>query len=151
MNKAVFPGSFDPFTKGHDNIIKRSLNLFDEIVIAIGVNSKKQYLFPLENRIKSIANFYHLEPKISVETYEGLTSTYCNKIGAKYLVRGLRTSSDFDYERTIALMNKSLDNSLETIFIISAPELSALSSTVVREIYNHGGDISQYLPKGFKL
>ncbi len=151
MNKAVFPGSFDPFTKGHANIIERTLNLFDEIVIAIGVNSKKQYLFPLENRIQSISNFYKTEPKISVKTYEGLTVNFCQQIGAKYLVRGLRTSSDFDYERTIALMNKSIDKQLETVFIISAPELSAISSTVVREIYNHKGDISQFIPNGFKI
>lgn len=151
MNKAVFPGSFDPFTTGHANIIERTLNLFDEIVIAIGINSKKQYLFPLENRIQSISNFYKTEPKISVKTYEGLTVNFCQQIGAKYLVRGLRTSSDFDYERTIALMNKSIDNQLETVFIISAPELSAISSTVVREIYNHKGDISQFIPKGFNI
>jgi pantetheine-phosphate adenylyltransferase len=151
MNKAVFPGSFDPFTKGHANIIERTLNLFDEIVIAIGINSKKQYLFPLENRIQSISNFYQNEPKISVKTYEGLTVNFCQHIGAKYLVRGLRTSSDFDYERTIALMNKSIDKQLETVFIISAPELSAISSTVVREIYNHKGDISQFIPNGFKI
>ena len=151
MNKAVFPGSFDPFTKGHANIIERTLNLFDEIVIAIGINSKKQYLFPLENRIQSISNFYQNEPKISVKTYEGLTVNFCQHIGAKYLVRGLRTSSDFDYERTIALMNKSIDKQLETVFIISAPELSAISSTVVREIYNHKGDISHFIPNGFKI
>ena len=151
MNKAVFPGSFDPFTKGHANIIERTLNLFDEIVIAIGINSKKQYLFPLENRIQSISNFYQNEPKISVKTYEGLTVNFCQHIGAKYLVRGLRTSSDFYYERTIALMNKSIDKQLETVFIISAPELSAISSTVVREIYNHKGDISQFIPNGFKI
>lgn len=151
MNKAVFPGSFDPFTKGHANIIERTLNLFDEIVIAIGINSKKQYLFPLENRIQSISNFYQNEPKISVKTYEVLTVNFCQHIGAKYLVRGLRTSSDFDYERTIALMNKSIDKQLETVFIISAPELSAISSTVVREIYNHKGDISQFIPNGFKI
>lgn len=151
MNKAVFPGSFDPFTTGHANIIERTLNLFDEIVIAIGINSKKQYLFPLENRIQSISNFYQTEPKISVKPYEGLTVNFCQQIGAKYLVRGLRTSSDFDYERTIALMNKSIDNQLETVFIISAPELSAISSTVVREIYNHKGDISQFIPKGFNI
>ena len=151
MNKAVFPGSFDPFTKGHANIIERTLNLFDEIVIAIGINSKKQYLFPLENRIQSISNFYQNEPKISVKTYEGLTVNFCQHIGAKYLVRGLRTSSDFDYERTIALMNKSIDKQLETVFIISAPELSAISSTVVREIYNHKGDISKFIPNGFKI
>lgn len=146
---AVFPGSFDPVTKGHESIIKRALPLFDEIIIAIGVNSQKSYLFPLEQRKKWLKQIFANEPKIRVETYEGLTVNFCRKINAGFILRGLRTSADFEFERSIAQMNKAMADNIETIFIVGNPELSAINSTIVRDIIRNGGDASQFLPEGF--
>jgi len=152
MNKtAIFPGSFDPITIGHLDLINRSLSVFDNIVIGIGVNSAKQSLYSLERRTDWIGKVFENEPKVSVETYEGLTVDFCNKIGAKFILRGLRTSADFEYERIIAQMNRSMYGEIETIFILSAPELSAVNSTIVREIIKNGGEASKFVPAGIDL
>lgn len=151
MKKAVFPGSFDPFTRGHHSLIIRALPLFDEIVVAIGNNSKKNYHFSLEKRMKALEELYRDEPKITIDHYQGLTVEYCKKINAKYLLRGLRTAADFEYERTIAQMNNALVPELETLFLLSRPDLSALSSTVVRDIMQNGGDVAQFLPEGYSI
>ena len=147
---AVFPGSFDPITKGHESIIKRASLLFDKIVVAIGVNSSKKYMFSLEQRIRFCEATFN-ESNISIDTYEGLTIDYCTNIGARYLLRGLRTSADFEYESGIAQMNKAMKSETDTIFMLTPPELSAISSTIVRDILKNGGDVSQFVPSGFKI
>ena len=147
---AVFPGSFDPITKGHESIIKRASSLFDTIVVAIGVNSSKKYMFSIEERIRFCEATFN-ESNISIDTYEGLTIDYCSNIGARYLLRGLRTSTDFEYESGIAQMNKAMKSETETIFMLTPPELSAISSTIVRDILKNGGDVSQFIPSGIKL
>jgi pantetheine-phosphate adenylyltransferase len=147
---AVFPGSFDPITKGHESIIKRALPLFDKIVVAIGVNSSKRYMFTLEQRVAFCKSTFP-ETNIVIETYEGLTVDYCLKIGAKYLLRGLRTSADFEFESSIAQMNNAMNTDIETIFMLTPPNLAAISSTIVRDIVKNGGDVSQFIPDSIKL
>ena len=146
--KAVFPGTFDPVTTGHVDIIKRALPLFDEIVIAIGVNSQKQTLFGLGERKKWLERVFDNDPRIRVDTFEGLTVHYCKKIGARYLIRGLRNVSDFDYEKTISQLNHIVGDRVETVFFISRPEFSYISSTIVREIIKGGGDAGPFIPAG---
>jgi pantetheine-phosphate adenylyltransferase len=148
---AVFPGSFDPITKGHENILLRALPLFDEIIIAIGKNSSKQSYFSLEQREKWIKQVFRNEKKVKVMTYTGLTIDFCRKMKAKYIVRGLRTSADFEFEKSIAQNNNAMDPGIETIFILPVPELSAINSTIVRDIIRNGGDASRFVPKGVKL
>ena len=148
---AVFPGSFDPITTGHVDLIKRFLPLFDEIIVAIGVNSQKKYLFPLEKRLHWLEEVFKDEPNIKVGHFENLTVDYCHKIGAKYLIRGLRNASDFDYEKTISQLNNIVGKGIETVFLISQPAFSHISSTIVREIIKGGGDASDFLPKGVNL
>ncbi|MFC2102724.1 pantetheine-phosphate adenylyltransferase [Bacteroidota bacterium] len=144
---AVFPGSFDPITRGHESVILRALPLFDTIVVAIGENSEKSGYFPLEKRMDWLRDIFAAEPKIKVERYSGLTIDFCRQLGANYILRGLRTAADFDFERGIGLMNRAMMPDLETVFLMSAPEYSALSSSIVREIHKHGGDISQFIPE----
>ncbi|HEX4888701.1 MAG TPA: pantetheine-phosphate adenylyltransferase [Luteibaculaceae bacterium] len=148
---AVFPGSFDPITVGHESIINRALPLFDEVVIAIGVNSAKKYLFPLEQRRKWLEELFADQPKIRIEDYQTLTVSFCKSIGAQYIVRGLRNSVDFNYEKSIAQMNRAIDASIETIFILTAPELSAINANIVRDIYVNGGDISAFVPNKIRI
>ncbi len=148
---ALFPGSFDPITLGHESIIRRALPLFDEIIIAIGINSEKKYYFPLEKRKAWIEQVFAKEPRIKVISYHGLTVDLCKKINADYILRGLRTSADFEFERGIAQMNKAMLDRLETVFILSTPELSAINSTIVRDILKHGGDVSAFVPSGIQL
>ena len=147
MKKAIFPGSFDPITVGHVDIVKRALPLFDELIIAVGVNTQKRYLFSLEQRLEWIRNVFSDFPKIKVESYEGLTVNYCLEINANYIIRGIRSAADFDYEKTIAHLNTAMAPGLETLLILSRPELSAISSTIVREIIIGGGDTSKFIPK----
>ena len=144
---AVFPGSFDPITKGHSDIVERALPLFDEIIIAIGTNSQKQSLFPLEQRMKWISEVFKGVKKVKVETYEGLTVNFCKKKKANYLLRGIRSSADFEYEKTIAHLNHDMLPELETILILSRPELSSISSTIVREIIRGKGKVGKFVPK----
>lgn len=144
---AVFAGTFDPITIGHVDIIRRSLPLFDKIVVAIGVNTKKQTLFSLDDRMKWIAEIFKHDPKIEVDNYTDLTVNYCRNKGANYILRGLRNGSDFDYEAHIAQVNSELAPEVETIFTISSPELSYISSTIVRDLILYGGDYSRFVPE----
>jgi pantetheine-phosphate adenylyltransferase len=147
MKIAVFPGSFDPITTGHVDLVKRALPLFDKIVVAVGVNTQKKYLFPLKIRLDWLEKVFADEPKVEVDSFQNLTAHYCQKIGARYLLRGLRNSSDFDYEKTISQLNDIVGEGLETIFLISRPQYSHISSTIVREIIKGGGDASPFIPK----
>jgi pantetheine-phosphate adenylyltransferase len=148
---AVFPGSFDPFTIGHESIVCRSLDLFDEIIVAVGKNSTKGSMFSLEKRIGWIQEIFKDVPKVSVDSYEGLTVEYCRRVEAGFILRGLRTSADFNYERPIAQMNKTMLYSVESIFMMTLPELSAISSTVIRDIVRNGGDASPFVPQAVKF
>lgn len=146
MKRALFPGSFDPFTKGHADIVNRALPLFDEIVIAFGTNSTKQRFISIEDMKECLMKIYKNQPKIKIRTYSGLTVDFCKAENISFIVRGLRNSVDFEYERSIAHLNKSMDNDLETIFLATTPENSSVSSTIVREIVKFSGDASQFVP-----
>ena len=146
MKIAVFPGSFDPITVGHVDIVKRALPLFDRIVIAVGVNQSKKYLFPLEQRLEWLRQVFAAYPTVTVDYFEKLTAHYCRHIDARYLLRGLRNGSDFDYEKTISQLNHIVGGGIETVFLIAQPEYSHISSTIVREIMVGGGDASPFLP-----
>ena len=146
MRKAIFPGSFDPITLGHVDIINRALPLFDEIVIAIGVNADKKYMFSLEERIQFIKENYKNEVKITVETYSGLTTDFCQKINVDFILRGLRNPADFEFEKAIAQTNRKLSN-IETVFLLTSADTAYISSSIVRDVYRHGGDITSFVPK----
>jgi pantetheine-phosphate adenylyltransferase len=151
MRIAVFPGSFDPITRGHESIIKRALPLFDEIVIGIGFNTSKHYYFSQERREQFIKKVFENEPKIKVMSYHGLTIDFCKEIGAVYILRGLRTSADYEFERAISQMNQSMAPGIETVFLVSNPSLSHISSTIVRDILLYKGDVSAFVPEGIKI
>ena len=144
---AVFPGSFDPITKGHESVIKRSLPLFDKIIIAIGDNQGKKHFFPIDKRIELLNIVFGNTKKIEIQTYSGLTVDFCKKNQVQYLIRGLRTSADFEFERRIAQMNKMMYPALETVFLLTTPELTAVHSSVVQDILKHHGDISLFVPE----
>jgi pantetheine-phosphate adenylyltransferase len=148
---ALFPGSFDPFTIGHESIVNRALPLFDEIIIAVGYNTNKQGFFPLEKRMEWIREVFSEQPKVLVDKYEGLTVDFCVQSGANYILRGLRTSSDFEYERAIAQMNRSMHPEIESVFLLTQPEHTHVASTIVRDIILHGGDASMFLPDKIKI
>ncbi|MBN2485827.1 MAG: pantetheine-phosphate adenylyltransferase [Bacteroidales bacterium] len=148
---AVFPGSFDPFTIGHESIVKRALGLFDKIIIAIGRNTNKDDFFALDKRIGWIKTVFATEEKIEVTAYSGLTVDFCKNIGAKYILRGVRTSSDFEYERAIGQMNRAMDKKIETVFLLTLPEHTYITSTIVRDVIRHGGDASVFLPQSIKI
>ena len=150
MRRAIFPGSFDPFTIGHHSIVKRALAFMDEIVIGIGVNEGKQSCIPTEKRLQMIEQLYKDEPKVKVEAYSGLTVDFAEKWQASFIIRGIRTVRDFEYEEGIADLNKKLSG-IETIFLFTEPEFSSVSSTVVRELLHYGKDVSAFLPEGMKL
>lgn len=143
----LFPGTFDPVTLGHVDIITRAVSLFDEIVVGIGTNSNKTTMFSEEKRKYWLENIFIHEPKVSVSVYEGLTINFCKKIGAKYILRGIRFVSDFEYEKTIADANRTLDPSIETIFLTCEPKYTSIASTIVRDIIKNGGDASPFLPE----
>lgn len=147
MKIAVFPGSFDPITTGHVDLVRRAVPLFDQIIVAVGINSKKSYLFELEQRIEWLQKVFTGIEQVRVDSFTGLTVHYCDKIGARYLIRGLRNASDFDYEKTISQLNHIIGNKVETVFLISRPEFSHISSTIVREIIKGGGDASPFVPE----
>lgn len=146
MRRALFPGSFDPITIGHQSIVQRALPLFDEIIIGVGINSSKNYFFDLEERINRIQQAFENEKKVLVKTYTGLTVDFCEAIEANFILRGLRTSADFEFERTIALMNQKMKPQIETVFLLSLPEYSAVNSTVVRDIIRNNGNATGFLP-----
>ena len=144
---AIFPGSFDPITIGHVDIVRRAMPLFDHIIIAIGINSQKQSLYPLDKRVTWIEKVFADEKRVSVEAYEGLTVNFCNDRKADYILRGIRSASDFDYEKTIAHLNNAMYPNIETILILARPELSSISSTIVREIIRGKGKVDKFVPK----
>lgn len=148
---AIFPGSFDPFTVGHEEIVKRGLSIFDKIIIGIGKNSSKRCLLDIEKRKEIIEKVFKGNTAIEVDVYEGLTIQYCQEKNAKYLLRGLRTAADFEYERAIAQMNKNLDHSVESVFLLTAPEHTPVASTIVRDIFVNEGDISEFLPSNITM
>lgn len=148
---ACFPGSFDPFTLGHEAIVRRALSLFDEIVIAVGANALKKSYYSLSTRKKMISLVFADEPRIKVSHYEGLTVDYCKKHGIAYLIRGLRTSADFEFERAIAQSNKVLAPEVESVFLLTVPEHSHINSTIVRDIIRSGGDASVFVPTTIDL
>ncbi len=146
MKKALFPGSFDPITLAHVDILKRALPLFDKVVVGIGLNSTKQSFLTAGQREEMLKRVFASEPNIEVVTYSGLTVDYCKKIGAQYMIRGIRSTSDFEYEKAIAQMNHAMHPEIESIFVLSNPGFSAISSTIVRDILRNGGDITQFVP-----
>jgi pantetheine-phosphate adenylyltransferase len=150
MKKAVFPGSFDPITLGHLDVINRGLALFDEVIIAIGVNTDKKHMFSLEERKLHIENAFKNEPRIKVSTYKGLTVDYCKTVKADYILRGLRNSTDFNYEQSIAQTNSILAK-IESVFLVCAPNVSNISSSIVRDIILNGGDCKALVPKSVLL
>ncbi|MBF0760867.1 pantetheine-phosphate adenylyltransferase [Dysgonomonas mossii] len=148
--KAIFPGTFDPFTIGHYSLVKRSLELVDEIVIAIGVNDTKKTYFSLDKRIDMIRSLYTDDNRIVVGTYDSLTVDYAKETGSNFIIRGIRSVNDFEYEKTIADMNRNISG-IETIVLFTEPELTHISSTIVRELLRFGHDVSQFIPKGMSL
>ena len=150
MKKAIFPGSFDPITLGHLDIIKRSISLFDEIIIAIGVNAEKKYMFSLEQRKHFIEETFKDEKSVSVITYEGLTIDLCKKMDAQFILRGLRNPADFEFEKAIAHTNRRLSK-IETVFLLTAAKTSFISSSIVRDVIRNGGDYTVLVPEAVKL
>lgn len=148
---AVFPGSFDPITRGHEDLIRRTLPLFDKVVVAIGVNAEKKYMFSLENRIKWIKQTFASESNLEVGNYEGLTVDYCKEIGAQHIIRGLRNANDFEFEKSIAQMNRELAPEIETISLVTHPRYAAYSSSIVRDILRNKGDVSKFIPNSIQL
>ncbi len=148
---AIFPGSFDPFTVGHESIVMRALPLFHKIVIAIGHNINKEYYFPLEKRAEWIKKIFKGNSKVEIKTYKGLTVDFCKQVNARYILRGLRTSSDFEYERAVGQMNKAMYPEIETVFLLTMPQHTAINSTIVRDIIRYGGDASLFLPKDLNI
>ncbi len=147
MNKiAIFPGSFDPFTIGHESIVLRALSLFDKLIIAVGNNETKKGFFPLAGRIAMINDVFAGNNKVEVVHYEDLTVSLCQRVGAMYILRGLRTSADFEYERAIAQVNKAMYDDIESVFILTLPEHTSINSSIVREILRYGGDASKFMP-----
>lgn len=144
---AVFPGSFDPVTIGHIDIINRGLPLFDKMIIGIGVNSQKKYLFPLEKRIAWLQKIFEFEPKIEVQSYTGLTVSFCESHHAHYILRGIRSSGDFEFERAVSQTNRVLSRNIETIFILANPSLASVSSSIVRDVIVNGGDPAPFIPE----
>ena len=148
--RAVFPGSFDPLTLGHTDIIDRGIPLFDEIIIAIGTNSSKKYMFSLEERRNFIEKTYAHEPKVRVDTYQGLTIDYCKKVNSQFILRGLRNPADFEFEKAIAQTNRKMSE-IETIFLLTSADTSYISSSIVRDIIVNHGDVSLLVPKAVTL
>lgn len=151
MKIAVFPGSFDPITLGHYDIVTRALPLFDKIIVAVGTNATKNYMFPLEQRVEWIKETFKDEPKIVADTYSGLTVKYCKEKGANFILRGLRNPADFEFEKAVAQTNRKLEKELETVFLLTSSGLSSISSSIVRDVIRHEGDYSQFVPGAVKL
>jgi len=150
MRICLFPGSFDPVTKGHVDVIRRSVSLFDKLVIGVGINSNKQPMFTTDQRVGWISDIFRDDKRIEVAAYEGLTVNFCKKIGAQYILRGVRYVSDFEYEKAIADMNRMLEGHVETIFLTCAPEYSTISSTLVRDVIRNGGNVDKFIPEEVK-
>ncbi len=150
MKRAIFPGTFDPFTVGHYSVVKRALTFMDEIIIGIGINENKKTYFPVEKRLEMVRQLYKDEPKIKVESYDCLTIDFAKQVDAKFIVRGIRTVNDFEYEETIADINRKLAD-IETILLFTEPELTCVSSTIVRELLQYNKDVSRFVPEGMGI
>ena len=150
MKKAIYPGSFDPFTLGHHSIVKRALSFMDEVIVGIGINEGKRSLIPVEKRVDMIRRLYADAPRVKVEAYSGLTVDFAREQAAEFIIRGIRTVKDFEYEEGIADINRKLTG-IETIFLFTEPELASVSSSVVRELLHYGKDVSMFLPEGMEL
>ncbi|BEG99927.1 pantetheine-phosphate adenylyltransferase [Bacteroides sedimenti] len=150
MRRAIFPGTFDPFTIGHYSVVKRALTFMDEVVIGIGINENKRTYFPIEKRVEMIQDLYKDEPRVIIKPYSSLTIDFATSVDAKFIVRGIRTVKDFEYEETIADINRQLAG-IETILLFTEPELTSVSSTIVRELLQYNKDISCFIPKGMKI
>jgi pantetheine-phosphate adenylyltransferase len=146
---ALFPGSFDPFTNGHYDVVMRGAKLFDEVVVAIGNNSSKQRYIPVEKMYEVMKHLFADQPNIKVQTFKGLTAEFAREIGAQFLLRGLRNTTDFEYENTIAQANRHVNHDLESVFLITAPHLAAISSSIIREIHRFGGNVDEFIPFQF--
>lgn len=151
IKRAVFPGSFDPITLGHENVIRRAIPMFDEIIIAVGQNIEKRNQFTLEERIGWIEQTFEDCSTVKIDFYSGLTVDFCRKVKAQYILRGLRTSADFEFERTVGQVNKKLYPDIETVFLLTTPEYTSINSSIVRDVYKNGGNVSVFIPKGIKL
>lgn len=152
MNKtAVFPGSFDPFTVGHEALVIRALMLFDKVIIAVGENTEKKNLFTIENRMKMISKVFGGESRVVITRYRGLTVDFCRKNEASYILRGLRTSADFEYERAMGQMNRKMAPEIDTVFLLTSTEHTPVNSTIVRDIIVNGGDASMFVPSVIKI
>ncbi|MDN3673624.1 pantetheine-phosphate adenylyltransferase [Flavobacterium branchiarum] len=150
MRKAIFPGSFDPITLGHEDIIKRGISLFDEVIVAIGVNAEKKYMFSLEERKRFIEETFKDEPKVTVITYEGLTIDLAKKQKAHFILRGLRNPADFEFEKAIAHTNRKLSK-IETVFLLTAASTSYISSSIVRDVLRNGGEYEMLVPDAVRV
>jgi pantetheine-phosphate adenylyltransferase len=150
MNRAIFPGTFDPFTIGHESIVRRALTFTDEVIIAIGINEQKHSLFPVAKREQMIRDLYKDDPRVKVMSYSNLTVDFAHEVGANTIIRGIRTVKDFEYEETIADINRKLTG-IETIFLFTEPDLASISSSIVRELMKYNKEVTQFLPKGMKL
>jgi pantetheine-phosphate adenylyltransferase len=148
---AVFPGSFDPFTVGHEDIVRRGLGLFDEIIVAIGVHSVKQPLLKIEARVDMVNQVFRDEDRVHADSFEGLTVDYCRKVKATHMLRGIRTAADFEYERAIAQINKRMLPMVESVFLLTSPEHTPVNSTIIRDIIRNRGDASLFLPEGIDI
>ena len=143
---AIFPGSFDPFTKGHEDIVRRGLFLFDTVIVGVGHNSKKQRYFPIEKMLGYIDATFADEPRVKTITYDELTAQLAKRYDARYLLRGLRNTTDFEYENSISQVNRYLNNDLETVFLITSPQYAHINSSIIREVHRYQGDVSEFLP-----
>ena len=150
MKRAIFPGSFDPITLGHYDIITRGIELFDEVIVAIGINSEKKYMFSLEDRKKFIEDAFKNEPKVKVMTYEGLTVQFCKEIKVPFILRGLRNPADFEFEKAIAHTNRKLSK-IETVFLLTAASTSYISSSIVRDVIKNNGDYTVLVPESVRV
>lgn len=150
MKKAIFPGSFDPITIGHVDIIKRAMKVFDEIIIAVGDNTDKKYMFPKEKRVEFVKQTFNNCKSVKIESYNGLTVDFCKKNNTEFMIRGLRNPADFEFEKSIALTNRKMTD-IETIFFLTSPENSFVSSSIVRDLIRNSGDYKLFIPKGITL
>mgnify|MGYP006283567437 CR=1 FL=1 len=151
MRRAVFPGSFDPITSGHFDIVERALPLFDELIVAVGKNATKNYMFPLEKRLEWIQQSFKKHPKVRTDAYEGLTINYCRQKNAGFILRGLRNPADFEFEKAVAQTNRKLYPQIETVFLLTASGLSSISSSIVRDVIRNDGDYTQFVPSAVRL
>jgi pantetheine-phosphate adenylyltransferase len=150
MKKAVFPGSFDPITIGHLDIVERAIKVFDEIIIAVGDNTDKKYMFPKEQRVEFVKQTFYNYDNVKIESYDGLTVDFCRKNNIEFMIRGLRNPADFEFEKSIALTNREMTD-IETIFLLTSPENSFISSSIVRDLIRNNGDYKLFIPKGITL